>query len=81
MMSNRSKKRATNDFKEFIGRHYGTQTRLAKSLGVTTQTVQSWIKDNPRGILKYAPEIVKEKNVTAFQLMAEVIHHERYLND
>ena len=56
-------KKQRSDFKEFIGKHYGTQTRMAKELGITTATINGWIKRNPRGILKYAPEIVKDKNV------------------
>jgi|TARA_R100000951_G_scaffold108169_1_gene104158 predicted transcriptional regulator len=72
-------KKHKNDFKEFIGKHYGTQTRMANSLGVTPETVRSWIVKNPRGILKHTPEIVKEKNITASQVVWEVMHHERYL--
>ena len=74
-------KRNRSDFKEFIGKHYGTQTRMAKELGITTATINGWIKRNPRGILKYAPEIVKDKNVTASQIVWEVMHHERILSE
>jgi uncharacterized protein YjcR len=68
-----------SDFKDFIGKHYGTQRRMASELGVTPETIRSWINRNPRGILKYSPEIVKEKNVTASQIVWEVMHHERHL--
>ena len=74
-------KKNRSDFKEFIGTHYGTQTRMAKELGITTATINGWIKRNPRGILKYAPEIIKDKNVTASQIVWEVMHHERILSE
>ncbi len=74
-------KKQRSDFKEFIGKHYGTQPRMAKELGITTATINGWIKRNPRGILKYAPEIVKDKNVTASQIVWEVMHHERILSE
>ena len=54
---------------------------MANELGVTPETIRSWISRNPRGILKYSPEIVKEKNVTASQIVWEVMHHERYLQE
>jgi DNA-binding XRE family transcriptional regulator len=74
-------KKVKTDFREFIGRHYGTQTRMAKDLGVTPETVRTWITKNPRGMLKHSPEIVCEKNVTASQIVWEVMHHERYLQE
>ena len=70
-----------SDFHEFIGKHYGTQRRMAKSLGVTPETVRSWIKTNPRGMLKYSPEIVKDKNVTASQIVWEVVYREKELKN
>lgn len=72
-------KRNDLDLKEFIGKHYGTQTRMADSLGVTPETVRTWIVRNPRGMLKHSPEIIKDKNVTASEIVWEVMHHERYL--
>ena len=54
---------------------------MARELGITTATINGWIKRNPRGILKYAPQIVKDKNVTASQIVWEVMHHERILSE
>jgi predicted transcriptional regulator len=65
-----------SDLHEFIGKHYGTQARMARDLGITPATIRGWITKNPRGILKHTPEIVKEKNVTASQLVWEVMAHE-----
>lgn len=70
-----------SDFKEFITKHYGSQRQLSKDLNVTPETVRIWIVKNPRGLLKHIPEIVRDKNVTASQVMWEVIHHEQTLND
>lgn len=75
------RRREKSDLKEFIGRHYGTQTRMADSLGVTPETVRTWIVRNPRGILKHSPEIIKDRNVTASEIVWEVMHHERYLQE
>tara|TARA_R110002020_G_scaffold135795_1_gene303218 strand:- start:145 stop:375 length:231 start_codon:yes stop_codon:yes gene_type:complete len=70
-----------SDLKDFITKHYGSQRQLAKDLDVTTETVRKWLVKNPRGLLKYAPEIVRDKNVTASQIIWEVVHHERFLRD
>jgi transposase len=62
--------------KSFIKKHWGSQLELAEHLGVTTATVQNWLKKNPRGILKYGPEIVRDKDVTFTQLNGEVYFRE-----
>jgi hypothetical protein len=41
---------------------------------VTEQTVGNWLRYNPRGILKYGPEIVASKNTTWLQLEGEVMY-------
>ena len=63
----------------FLRKHYGTLTDCAKELGVTQRTVQNWISTNPRGLLKHAPEIVAQKNITWTQLGGEVLYHEEKL--
>jgi hypothetical protein len=65
--------------KDYIKKHYGSNVRMAKSLGVTNQTVTNWIKNNPRGMLKYLPEIVEECNTSYHQLVFEVMYHEKTL--
>jgi predicted transcriptional regulator len=60
--------------KEYIKEHFGSQVNCARELGVTPATVQNWVKKNPRGILKYGPEIVASKNTTWLQLEGEVMY-------
>ena len=60
---------------------YGSQKACAEELGVTTATVQNWIKKNPRGILRHAPEIIRYKNTTFTQLMGEVMFREYELTE
>jgi hypothetical protein len=36
--------------------------------------VQNWVKKNPRGILKYGPEIIATKDTTWLQLEGEVMY-------
>lgn len=58
--------------RDFIKKHWGTNKKCAEELGVTSATVTNWIRRNPRGILKHAPEIVATKNTTYLQLFGEV---------
>jgi len=58
--------------RDFIKKHWGTNKKCAEELGVDPNTVTNWIKRNPRGILKHAPEIVATKNITHLQLHGEV---------
>ena len=44
--------------RDFIKKHYGSQLRMSEKLGISNQTVTNWMKTNPRGMLKYLPEIV-----------------------
>lgn len=62
--------------KSYIKKHFGTIRSCASELGVTTQTVQNWIRRNPRGILKHAPEIIAQKDTTYLQLQGEVMHRQ-----
>ena len=62
--------------KSYIKKLYGTQKACADELGVTTATVQNWIKKNPRAMLVHAPEIVRYKDTTFTQLIGEVLFRE-----
>lgn len=64
------------DLKDFIRKHFGSNANCAEQLGVTSMTVNNWINKNPRGMLKYAPEIVSIKNITWTQLSGEVLFQE-----
>lgn len=74
------RKHQQNDLKKFIVKHYGTQRNCAEELGVTTMTVYHWHTRNPRGMLKYAPEIVQKCNTTWTQLAGEVLMREQEIN-
>lgn len=67
--------------KAYLKTLYGSQKACAEELGVTTATVQNWIKKNPRGILRHAPEIIRYKNTTFTQLMGEVMFREYELEE
>ena len=67
--------------KSYLKTLYGSQKACAEELGVTTATVQNWIKKNPRGILRHAPEIIRYKNTTFTQLMGEVMFREYELEE
>ena len=67
--------------RSFIKKNFGTQLNMSKSLGVSNQTVTNWMKSNPRGMLKYIPEIVSIADTTERQIVWEVMHHERYLKE
>ena len=71
-----SKRILNNDLKKLIKKLYGSQLNCSESLGVTTQTVHNWHDKNPRGMLKYAPEIVAQCNITWTQLAGEVLARE-----
>jgi DNA-binding XRE family transcriptional regulator len=65
--------------RSFIKKHYGTQLRMSKHLGISNQTVTNWMKSNPRGMLKYIPEIVSSVDTTERQVVWEVMFHEKQL--
>ena len=65
--------------KEFIKKHYGSNIKMANDLGISNQTVTNWIKFNPRGMLKYLPEIVSSVDTTEREVVWEVMFHEKEL--
>ena len=67
--------------KAYLKTLYGSQKACAEELGVTTATVQNWIKKNPRGILRHAPEIIRYKDTTFTQLMGEGMFREYELTE
>lgn len=73
-------KHQKNDLKKFIKKQFGTQTECAEELGVTKMTVYHWHTQNPRGMLKHAPEIVAKCNTTWTQLAGEILSREEELN-
>jgi len=68
-----------SDIGKYIRKHFGSVEMCADELNVTSQTVYNWMSRNPRGMLKYAPEIVQKKNTTWTQLSGEVLFHEDLL--
>ena len=66
--------------KDFIKKHYGSNIKMAMDLGISNQTVTNWIKSNPRGMLKYLPEIVSKVDTTERQIVWEVMLHEKEIS-
>ena len=66
--------------KDFIKKHYGSNIKMADDLGISNQTVTNWIKSNPRGMLKYLPEIVSKVDTTERQIVWEVMLHEKEIS-
>jgi len=65
--------------RKFIKKHYGTQLSMSKQLGISNQTVTNWMKSNPRGMLKYIPEIVAKVDATEREVVWEVMFQEETL--
>tara|TARA_R110000787_G_scaffold43672_2_gene106965 strand:- start:2063 stop:2302 length:240 start_codon:yes stop_codon:yes gene_type:complete len=78
---NKKRPHHKNDLKKFIKKHFGSSVDCAKALNVNPQTVYNWHTSNPRGMLKFAPEIVNLCNTTWTQLAGEVLHREEELNN
>ena len=76
-----SKRNLDNDLKKLIKKLYGSQLNCSIELGVTSQSVHNWHTSNPRSMLKYAPEIVANKNITWTQLAGEVLARENELQN
>lgn len=72
---------ARQELRGYVVRLYGSQKAMADRLEVSQQTVSTWLRENPRGMLRYLPEIVKQCNTTAFQVMAEVMAMEEALGN
>ena len=66
--------------KDFIKKHYGSNIKMANDLGISNQTVTNWLKSNPRGMLKYLPEIVSKVDTTERQIVWEVMLHEKEIS-
>ena len=78
-MTSRFEHVMTNSLECFLTKHYGSVTMAAGHLKVSTQTINNWLKRNPRGLLKHMPTMVQQCNVTETQIMGEVLYHEEYL--
>jgi hypothetical protein len=65
----------------FLIKNYGSLTMAAGHLNVSVQTINNWLKRNPRGLLKHMPTMVQQCNVTETQIMGEVLYHEEYLQN
>jgi len=65
--------------RKFIKKHYGTQLSMSKQLGISNQTVTNWMESNPRGMLKYIPEIVSKVDTTEREVVWEVMFQEEIL--
>ena len=63
--------------RQFIKKHYGSQLSMSKKLGITNQTITNWMKTNPRGMLKYLPEIASSADTTEREVVWEVMYHEK----
>lgn len=75
------KKHKTNDLKKFIKKKFGSQARCAEALNITAQSVYNFHANNPRAMLKHAPEIVAQCDTTWTQLSGEVLAREAELNN
>jgi len=78
-MTYRSEHVMMNSLECFLTKHYGSLTMAAGKLKVSPQTINNWLKRNPRGLLKHMPTMVQQCNVTETQIMGEVLYHEEYL--
>ena len=64
----------------FLRKHYGSITSAAEAFDVTEQTVYKWIRENPKGLLKHMPTMVRQCDVTETQILGEVMYHEEMLH-
>ena len=68
-------KKKTNGFKSYIVKMYGSQSSMASALGVSGNTVNSWVQKNPLPLLKHSQTILKQCDTTAQELISEVLFH------
>lgn len=73
--------RCRNEFKGYVVAMFGSQRSMARQLNVTTQTVNSWCNANPRGLLKFAPEVIDKADTTYQELMKNVMSLDEALSD
>lgn len=62
----------------YINDRFGDKIELARVLGVSPATVRHWTRQNPRGILRYAPELA-DKGIEPLTLVKKVMAHEDWL--
>tara|TARA_R110002012_G_scaffold320661_1_gene544911 strand:+ start:388 stop:597 length:210 start_codon:yes stop_codon:yes gene_type:complete len=67
--------------RQFIKKHFGTQLNMSNTLGISNQTITNWVKTNPRGMLKYIPEIVSRADTTEREVVWEVMFHEKKITN
>lgn len=58
-----------NSLKSFIKANFKANYRLANELGVTPQTVGTWVTKSPRGALRYMSEITDRANCSPQYLL------------
>lgn len=68
-------KKNKNEFKSYIVRMYGSQSKMAASLSVSPNTVNNWVQKNPLPLLKHTETILKQCDTTASELVSEVLFH------
>lgn len=68
-----------SELQEYVKRMYGSQAKMATSLGVTANTVTNWLHRNPRQMLKHADKIVAQCPTTYTELTSEVMYHAEQL--
>tara|TARA_R110002124_G_scaffold68817_1_gene185816 strand:+ start:439 stop:600 length:162 start_codon:yes stop_codon:yes gene_type:complete len=52
---------------------------MASALGVSGNTVNSWVQKNPLPLLKHSQVILKQCDTTAQELISEVLFHSEEL--
>lgn len=70
-----------NFLRGFIYAYWGGISEFADAIGVAPSTVYTWIDFRPRGLLKFAPEIVKNDEVSADMVIQAVVTRESQLKD
>lgn len=69
-----------NVLRGFIYTHWGGYKQLGDRLGLATSTITGWAHQQPRNMLKYAPEIVDSvTGLTYTDLVGAVMSRENQL--